>query len=76
MPTDIKVSHKTGTWYDNNVQPAEYHYTNDIGIITLPADKGHLAISVYTSSDKGSSTQKQSEAMAKATKIIYDEFTK
>ncbi len=74
LPQDIKVAHKTGTWYDNDVAGTAYNYTSDVGIIALPDNKGHVAISVYTSSDKGSSAKKQTEAIGKVSKLVYDEF--
>lgn len=45
VPAGTEVAHKTGTWGNDPAHgPAAL---NDIGIITLPGDAGHLAIAVF-----------------------------
>jgi len=45
LPAGTDVAHKTGTWGQPGAPgPAA---VNDVGIITLPAGRGHLAIAVF-----------------------------
>src|SRR5579872_7538592 len=44
LPAGTVVAHKTGTWGDAAM--------NDVGIITLPGGKGHVAIAVFTNRTK------------------------
>jgi beta-lactamase class A len=68
LPPDIPVAHKTGTL-------AEV-VANDVGIITLPGDAGHLAIAVCVKSpdalsDADSACQR---AIAHSARAVYDFF--
>jgi beta-lactamase class A len=75
LPPNVKIAHKTGTWYDNDVPEAHYGYLNDVGIIYLPDNKGHIAISIYSSSDKIKDIKSYAIALGKVSKLVYDELS-
>jgi len=64
LPGGTEVAEKTGTG-DNT--------TNDVGLITLPAGKGHLAIAVLVSGSK-SSAEAQEKLIAELARAAYDFF--
>ncbi|RUR07203.1 class A beta-lactamase [Legionella sp. km772] len=80
LPGGVKVAHKTGTWA---IQEANYlrypgskklfRFASDVGIITLPNNKGHVAIAVYVKS-KSASDYPRSRSIALASRAIYDYF--
>jgi beta-lactamase class A len=64
LPKEVKVAHKTGS---------DFIATNDVGIITLPKNKGHIAIAVFVkNSDKP--MPEQEKAIAEVTRSIYSFF--
>jgi beta-lactamase class A len=64
LPSETIVAHKTGT-IDG--------ITNDVGIITLPDDAGHVAIAVFVkSSEKGIPDRER--AIAQIARAVYDFF--
>jgi beta-lactamase class A len=82
LPPNVKVAHKTGTWsiYEPDYlrYPGSkklYRFVSDVGIITLPNNKGHIAIAVYVKS-KAASDYPRSRAIALASRAIYDHFMK
>lgn len=82
LPANVKVAHKTGTWsiYERDYlrYPGSkklYRFVSDVGIITLPNNKGHIAIAVYVKS-KSASDYPRSRAIALASRAIYDHFMK
>ncbi|HHF7375983.1 class A beta-lactamase [Legionella bozemanae] len=82
LPANVKVAHKTGTWsiYERDYlrYPGSkklYRFVSDVGIITLPHNKGHIAIAVYVKS-KSASDYPRSRAIALASRAIYDHFMK
>jgi len=64
LPAGTEVAEKTGTG-DNT--------TNDVGLITLPAGKGHLAIAVLMSGSK-SPAEMQEKLIAELARAAYDFF--
>ncbi|UFH54608.1 class A beta-lactamase [Spirosoma sp. KNUC1025] len=65
LPPETIIAHKTGS-LDNNA-------TDDVGIITLPGDAGHIAIAVFI----GASPQPLAEreaTIAHLARTIYDYF--
>jgi len=74
LAKDTKIAYKTGTWWDDKSSGKQYNYTNEIAIITLPDNLGHIAIGVYLKSDN-SNLQKQLNAMSKAAQLVYDSMT-
>ncbi len=80
LPPTVKVAHKTGTWaiYEQNYlrYPGSkklFRFASDVGIITLPHHKGHIAIAVYVKS-KAVSDYARSRTIAVASRAIYDHF--
>ncbi len=80
LPPNVKVAHKTGTWGITEPQYIRYpgskklyRFTSDIGIITLPKNKGHIAIAVYVKS-QSVSDYPRSRAIAQVSRAIYDHF--
>ncbi len=74
LPKDAKLVHKTGTWWDIDVPGTNYGYCNDVGIIYLPNNGGHIAISIYSMSDSQGNIKEHAEAVAKVSKLVYDEL--
>ena len=64
LPKDTEVMHKTGTIGMT---------TNDVGIITLPGDGGHVVISVFVKSSVKEIPDRE-RAIAEVTRTIYDYF--
>ena len=62
LPAGSQVADKTGTGDDA---------TNDVGLITLPAGSGHLAMAVLISGSK-SSAETQEKLIAELARAAYD----
>lgn len=82
LPADANVAHKTGTWsiskesvIRNPGSKQLYRYVNDVGVVTLPANRGHLAIAFFVKS-KAVSDHTREGVIADATRAIYDYFNK
>lgn len=80
LPPCAKVAHKTGTWtifqdkfvnYKGSKQL--YRFANDVGIITLPHNKGHIAIAIYVKS-KATQNNEREKAISRISRIAYDYF--
>ena len=65
LPPNIVVMHKTGT-LSNGV-------TDDVGIITLPNDAGHLVLTVFIKDAKADEAT-QERAIAQIARAAYDYF--
>ncbi len=64
LPKNTEVMHKTGTIGMT---------TNDVGIMTLPADAGHVVISVFVKSSVKEVPDRE-RAIAEVTRAIHDYF--
>jgi beta-lactamase class A len=64
LPPHTEVMHKTGTIGMT---------ANDVGIITLPNDGGHLVISVFTKSSEKPLPERE-RAIAEVTRALHDYF--
>lgn len=64
LPAGTVVADKTGTGADGSA-------TNDVGIITLPGGKGHLAVAVLISGSK-LSQEAQEKLIAEMARAAYD----
>jgi len=65
LPAGTPVAHKTGTLGG---------VADDVGVITLPGDAGHVAISVFTKAS--TKPEEASErAVAEVARTVYDYFT-
>jgi beta-lactamase class A len=65
LPKGTDVAHKTGSLGG---------VVNDVGIITLPNDAGHVAVSIFTKASNRPEEQSE-KAIAEAARTIYDYFT-
>ncbi len=82
LPAHVKVAHKTGTWAIGEQNYLRYpgskklyRFASDVGIITLPNNKGHIAIAVYVKS-QAASDYTRTRAIALSSRAIYDHFMK
>jgi beta-lactamase class A len=80
LPGNVKVAHKTGTWAIYEPDYLRYagskelfRFASDVGIITLPNNKGHIAVAIYVKS-KSASDYPRSRSIALASRAIYDFF--
>lgn len=64
LPPNTEVMHKTGTIGMT---------TNDVGIMTLPGDAGHVAIAVFVKSSSKEIPERE-RAIAEVTRAIHDYF--
>lgn len=64
LPRETPVAHKTGTMAAA---------VNDVGIITLPDDAGHLAVAVYVNT-LNRTTYRRERTIAQASRALYDFF--
>jgi beta-lactamase class A len=64
LPGETPVAHKTGTMAGA---------VNDVGIITLPDDAGHVAVAVYVNT-LHRTTYRRERTIAQASRALYDYF--
>ena len=64
LPAGTQVAEKTGTGDDT---------TNDVGLVTLPEGKGHLAIAVLISGSK-LPAESQEKLIAELARAAYDSY--
>lgn len=64
LPPDTVVAHKTGT---------TAVVINDVGLITLPGDAGHLALAVFVMNGRGAATMQK--IIADVGAVTYESFT-
>jgi beta-lactamase class A len=64
LPTDVDVAHKTGTIGGT---------TNDVGILTLPDDAGHVAAVLFVK-ESTRPVEERERAIAHVARAIYDYF--
>ena len=64
LPRATPVAHKTGTMAGA---------INDVGIVTLPADAGHMAVAVYVNT-LYHTTYRRERTIAQASRALYDYF--
>lgn len=82
LPANVKVAHKTGTWaiYAKKFirYPGAknlYRFAGDVGIITLPNAKGHIAIAIYVKSTAPTNTKRE-QLIAQVAKEVFDYFNR
>jgi len=80
LPANVKVAHKTGTWAIGEQNYLRYpgsknlyRFASDVGIITLPQNKGHIALAVYVKS-KDASDYRRARSIALISRAIYDHY--
>jgi beta-lactamase class A len=72
VPAGAVVAHKTGTWTGAN--DAGLSALNDVGIITLPRGRGHLAVAIFVrNTPKGMVAV--DPAVARITRALVDELS-
>ena len=64
LPRETPVAHKTGTMAGA---------VNDVGIVTLPDDAGHVAVAVYVNT-LHRTTYRRERTIAQASRALYDYF--
>ncbi len=64
LPSDVKLAHKTGTIGGT---------VNDVGIIYLPDDLGHVVLTIFTKDTDGE-TSDMEEIIAQISRFVYDYF--
>jgi beta-lactamase class A len=64
LPPGAVVGHKTGTFSG---------ITNDVGIVTLPEDAGHVAIAVFVKSAEKPPAERE-RSIAQVSRAVYDFF--
>jgi beta-lactamase class A len=69
VPAGTAVAHKTGTWGSRSDGAI-----NNVGIITLPGGRGHLAVAVFVRNPKVEHAA-SARAIAEATRILFDHWT-
>lgn len=68
VPRGTAVAHKTGTWMrDGQPGPSAL---NDVGVITLPGGRGHLAVAIFVR-DARPRTAATEGSMAQITRAVY-----
>jgi beta-lactamase class A len=65
LPAGITLAHKTGTIG---------RVVNDVGIVTLPDDRGQFVISVYTLGDEDTDMETSERLIADLARTSYDFF--
>ena len=65
LPPDVAVMHKTGT--------LSLGVTNDVGIITLPGNAGHVVLTVFVKESTADAAA-QERAIAQVARAVYDYF--
>jgi beta-lactamase class A len=63
LPPDTTVAHKTGSIGGS---------VNDVGIVTLPADAGHVVMALFVK--EGSKPEVSERAIAQIARAVYDYF--
>ncbi len=66
VPNDATVAHKTGT------MPGT---TNDVGIITSPDGKQHIAIAIFTKGSKRDVTSEAEDDIAAIARLVFERLT-
>lgn len=69
LPSTIFVAHKTGT-----LEGVSASVINDVGIVRLPEDRGHVSIAAYVQATHRS-TEEYERLIAHLSRCTYDYFT-
>jgi beta-lactamase class A len=64
LPSGVKIAHKTGTIGGT---------VNDVGIIYLPDELGHVALTIFTKDTEGNTSDVE-ELIAQIARFVYDYF--
>jgi beta-lactamase class A len=66
IPDGVPLAHKTGTW-------GAIGTVNDVGIVTLPGGRGHLAVAVLVS-DSTRGTEAEERTVAAVGRAVYSAY--
>ncbi|HET7231305.1 MAG TPA: class A beta-lactamase [Longimicrobium sp.] len=69
LPAGTAVAHKTGTWGQSDAPGAAA--MNDVGIITLPGARGHLALAVFVRNATAADSVAEA-AIASITRAVWE----
>ena len=72
LPKGTRVAHRTGAGGEVGGRSV---CTNDVGIVTLPGDRGHLAIAVMIKGSDRSLAERE-KAIARIARAAYDHWSK
>jgi len=72
VPAGTAVAHKTGTW--NGLNGSGIHAINDVGIVTLPNGRGHLAIAIFVR-DTPRGMRAVDPVMARIPRALFEHWT-
>lgn len=72
VPAGTPVGHKTGTW--NSEDGAARIAVNNVGVVTLPDGRGHLAMALFVRSSPRPLPEID-RAMAALTRALFDHFS-
>jgi beta-lactamase class A len=70
LPGETRVAHKTGTWSSTDGITAAL---NDVGIVTLPGGRGHLAIAVLVKGSRRNNGRIE-RCIARIARVAYDRW--
>lgn len=72
VPAGTPVGHKTGSW--NTADGAARIAVNDVGVVTLPHGRGHLAVALFVRNSPRA-FREIDRAMAALTRALFDDFS-
>jgi beta-lactamase class A len=70
LPPETRIAHKTGTWSSTDGITAAL---NDVGIMTLPGGRGHVAIAVLVKGSRRSNGRIE-RCIARIARVSYDRW--
>ncbi len=70
LPAGVRVAHKTGTWSSTDGITAAL---NDVGILTLPGNGGHVAIAMFVKGSRRSNGRIE-RCIARVARAAYDHW--
>jgi beta-lactamase class A len=73
LPPETRVAHKTGSLAPGRGIPAGGHTVNDVGIIDLPGNAGHLLVAAFVKD--ADDAARAERAIAHVARAAYDYFT-
>lgn len=70
LPAGVRISHKTGTWSSTDGITAAL---NDVGILTLPGNGGHVAVAMFVKGSRRSNSRIE-RCIARVARAAYDHW--
>jgi hypothetical protein len=72
ISNNVKSGNKSGGWWNNSDK--KNTHINDVGYIILPDNAGTVVIAAYSSGRYAHKVETHNNAIARASKTIYDYF--